>query len=107
VKVIRFHPKVIRELDDLDLGLRAHLAELLAMLSEGQNLGMPVSRPMPIVEHGAHELRIKDRTGAYRVFYFTKQAGAILVFHLFKKKTQESPQKEIETAKRRLMEMRK
>lgn len=60
---------------------------------------------MPVVEHGVHELRIKDHTGQFRVFYFTKEANAILVFHLFKKKTQETPQ-EIETGKKRLKEMK-
>lgn len=107
MKAVRIHPRVVRELENLDLSLRTRLTELLSMLAEGQNLGLPVSRPMPVVEHGAHELRIKDRTGAYRVFYFTKDAGAILVFHLFKKKTQEAPKPELETAKRRLMEMRR
>ena len=78
----------------------------MALLAEGENLGMPVSRPMPVVEHGVHELRIKDHTGQFRVFYFTKDASAILVFHLFKKKTQETPSQEIETGKKRLKEMR-
>jgi len=40
------------------------------------------------------------------VFYFTKEANAILVFHLFKKKTQETPAQEIETGKKRLKEMK-
>ena len=107
MKAIRIHPRVIREIEGLELPLRSRLTELLAMLADGQSLGMPVSRPMPIVDHGAHELRLKDRTGAFRVFYFTKSEGVILVFHFFKKKTQESPPQEIETAQRRLTEMRK
>jgi phage-related protein len=106
VKAIRIHRKVTKELEDLELSLKQKLAELLALLAEGENLGMPVSRPMPVVEHGVHELRIKDHTGQFRVFYFTKQADAILVFHLFKKKTQETPAQEIETGKKRLKEMK-
>lgn len=38
-------------------------------------------------------------------FYYTKKADAILIFHFFKKKTQETPLQEIETAKSRLKEM--
>jgi len=75
------------------------------LLAEGENPGMPISRPMPVVDHGVHELRIKDRSGQYRVFYYTKKADAILIFHFFKKKTQETPSQEIETAKGRLEEM--
>jgi len=66
---------------------------------------MPISRPMPTVRNGVHELRIKDRSGQYRVFYYTKVKDAILVFHLFKKKTQATPKKELEKAAKRLMEM--
>ena len=106
MKPVRIHNKVAKELADLEIGLRQKLAELLSLLAAGENIGMPVSRPMPIVEHGTHELRLKDHTGHFRVFYFTKREDAILVFHLFKKKTQETPAKEIETGKRRLKEMK-
>lgn len=106
MKTIRIHRKVVKEIEDLETPLRQKLAELLALLAEGENLGMPVSRPMPVVEHGVHELRIKDHTGQFRVFYFTKEANAILVFHLFKKKSQETPVQEIENGKKRLKEMK-
>lgn len=99
MKVIRIHSKVAKELEDLELSLKQKLAELLALLAESENLGMPVSRPKPVVEHGVHELRMKDHTGQFRIFYFMKEADVILVFHLFKKKTQETPAQEIETGK--------
>jgi phage-related protein len=105
MKAVRIHKKVSKELEKLDFSLRKQLAELFALLAEGENLGMPVSRHMPVVEHGVHELRVKDRSGQYRVFYYTKKADAILIFHLFKRKTQETPSQEIETAKGRLEEM--
>ena len=60
---------------------------------------------MPVIAHGAHELRIKNAAGQYRIFYFVKFRDAILVFHAFKKKTQETPKAEIETGQRRLGEM--
>lgn len=105
MKAIRVHKKVVNELEKLDFSLKRRLAELFAQLAEGASIGMPVSRPMPVVEHGVHELRVKDRSGQYRAFYFTKRADAILIFHFFKKKTQETPKQEIETAKNRLKEM--
>jgi phage-related protein len=65
--------------------MRRRLTELFALLGEGENLGMPVSRPIPTIDHGVHELRVKDQSGQYRVFYYTKRADAILIFHFFKK----------------------
>ncbi len=105
MKAVRIHKKVANEVEKLDFSLKRQLAELFAQLADGESLGMPVSRPMPVVEHGVHELRVKDRTGQYRIFYFTKKADTILIFHFFKKKTQETPKQEIETAKNRLKEM--
>lgn len=105
MKPIRFHKSVARELKDLGTSAAEELADCLGQLADGDTLGLPVSRPMPSVENGVHELRIRDRTGNYRVFYFTKFAEAILVFHLFKKKTEQTPKLEIEAAKKRLKEM--
>jgi phage-related protein len=60
---------------------------------------------MPSVGPGVEELRIKDRTGAFRVFYLARRADAVLIFHAFQKKTQKTPQKEIELGRKRLEEM--
>ncbi len=85
--------------------MRRQLSEIFTLLADGESLGMPLSRPMPVIRHGVHELRVKDRSGQYRVFYYTKKNDTVLIFHFFKKKTQETPLQEIETAKRRLEEL--
>ena len=54
---------------------------------------------------GVEELRIKDRSGAYRVFYLIKLETAVLIFHAFQKKTTKTPLHEIELARTRLKEM--
>ena len=105
MKTLRFHKQVAKELDELDVFTKRKLAELFSLLCEGQSLGMPVSRPMPDVASGVHELRVKNRNGQYRVFYFTKHAEAILIFHAFMKKTQATPRHEMELAKKRLLEL--
>lgn len=51
------------------------------------------------------ELRIRDAAGIYRAFYLVKVADAVLVFHAFAKKTQKTPDREIELGKKRLKEM--
>lgn len=105
MKSLRFHRKVQKELEALDSFTRIEIAELLALVAMGQSLGLPVSRPMPDIAHGAHELRIGSKVGQFRVFYFVQLADAILVFHFLKKKTQKTPRSEIETAQRRLGDM--
>jgi phage-related protein len=105
MKAIRFHARVLKDMQDLDMTLRLKIADFLALLASGESIGLPASRPMVSVGTGAHELRVKDHTGQYRVFYFTKHKEAILVFHMFKKKTQATPKDEIKIAQKRLEEM--
>ena len=68
-------------------------------------LAMPLSRPMPSVGKGVEELRLKDRSGIYRVFYIARLAHAVLVFHALQKKTQQTPKHEIDIGQRRLKEL--
>ncbi|MSP18371.1 MAG: type II toxin-antitoxin system RelE/ParE family toxin [Bdellovibrionales bacterium] len=105
MKGIRLHKQVAKEIERLDPFTRRKLAELFTLLTTGESLGLPVSRPMPVIANGAHELRLKDRGGQYRVFYFTKHKDAVLIFHFLKKKTQGTPHHEIEIAQSRLEEM--
>jgi phage-related protein len=96
---------VIKDLEDLDVNTRQRLVEVLTLLSEGESLGMAISRPMPTIANGAHEIRLKDRLGQYRIFYFTKFREALIVFHFIKKKSQHTPHHEIAVAKKRLADM--
>ena len=105
MKPVRFHKKVEVVIEELDAFAKKELADQFLFLAKGENLGLPISRPMPIIAHGVHELRIKGKGGQYRIFYFTKYKEAILVFHMFKKKRQKTTDNEIEVARRRLGEM--
>ena len=60
---------------------------------------------MPSIKAGAAELRIRDRSGIYRAFYYTRSARGILVFHAFTKKTQATPTHELNLGKKRLKEL--
>jgi phage-related protein len=61
-------------------------------------------KPMSTVGPGVIEIRI--RTGAaHRVFVVTKFEDAIYVLHAFEKKSQRTPQREIELAKRRYQDV--
>jgi len=57
---------------------------------------------MKQVGSSAFELRVRDKDGIYRVFYVLFDKQRIFVPHAFTKKTQKTPQQEIETAQKRL-----
>lgn len=85
--------------------VREDLADLLARLDLGQSLSMPLSRPMPDIGRGVHELRLKDRSGIYRVFYFVRSRGKVYLLHAMKKTTQVTPLKTIKLVAKRLREV--
>jgi len=58
-------------------------------------------KPMPAIGRGVEEIRVRDESGAYRVIYMARLADAVYVLHAFQKKTQATPQREIELAKKR------
>jgi phage-related protein len=68
-------------------------------------LSMPLSRPMPSIGRGVHELRLKDRSGVYRVVYALVRRGTVHVLHAFKKTTQTTALKNLELARKRLKEV--
>lgn len=69
----------------------------------GPDLGMPHTRAMG---EGLFELRIKAPEGIARVFYCTMVGKKIVILHLFIKKTDKTPSKELEIARRRLKEVK-
>src|ERR1700719_115223 len=48
------------------------------------------------------EIRIRDASGAFRIIYLAALADRILVLHAFQKKTQQTAQRDIELAAKRL-----
>lgn len=59
-------------------------------------------KPMPSVGAGVREIRIREISGAYRVIYVANIGPDIVVLHAFVKKTQATPQRDIELARKRL-----
>lgn len=95
-----------REIESLPEEVRGDLADALARLDAGLLLSMPLSRPMPSIGRGVHELRLRDRSGAYRVVYALIRRDAVHVLHAFKKSTRATPARNLELAMRRFMEVR-
>lgn len=94
-----------KEIADFPGDVRSDLADAIARLEEGHTLSMPLSRPMPSIGKGVHELRLRDRSGIYRIIYFLAGKGIIHLLHGFSKKTQQTPIQNIELAKKRLKEI--
>ena len=105
MRTLLFHPKAMEEIRSLPKPVRIAIGELLRLLQEGISLGMPASRPMPIVAPGVDELRVKGPAGHYRAFYLKKSSAGILVLRAFHKKTETTPDSEIRLARRRLKEL--
>ena len=59
-------------------------------------------KPMKTIGPGVREIRIREASGAFRVIYLATLPNAVLVLHAFQKKTQQTPQKDIDLAASRL-----
>ena len=94
--------KCEKEIADFPPEIIGEVLDCIAKLKVGLMPSMPLSRSMPSIAKSAHELRLKDRSGQYRVIYLIKKADAIYLVHAFKKKTRQTSQKNIETALQRI-----
>jgi len=68
---------------------------LLRMLQRGEKLSMPQSRPMPSAGRRCHELRIRGKDQTWRIVYRLDD-DAVLILHVFGKKTQRTPRSVID-----------
>jgi phage-related protein len=105
VKKVKWNDKAREFVRSLDDETKIEIGALLMMLQTGETLGEPQSKPMKSIHSKAHELRVKDKKDAYRVIYVLSIQDQILIPHAFTKKTQKTPQKEIELSIKRLKEM--
>ena len=87
-------------LDDLPVAVRAKVVRILALLAEqGVLLKEPYTRQ---IRNKIRELRIKDNLGHIRVLYFTFTGKRFVLLHGFLKKTDKTPEREIEVAEKRM-----
>ncbi len=105
MKAAIFHPAARDAIRLFPKGVRRELGKAIFDLQKGAVLSMPLSRPMKSVAPGVEELRIRDQTGIYRVFYYARLPSGVLVFHAFPKKSQATPRHELELGRKRLREL--
>jgi len=99
-----FNARVKEEIERWPVGIYADFLRLVQLMERhGADLRMPHSRAMG---QGIFELRCKGQEGIGRAFYCTMVSRQIVVLHSFIKKTQETPDRELAVARKRLKEVR-
>lgn len=103
--IIEYYSQAVQaEISALPVSNRAYYARLTDLLTEfGADLRLPHSRTMG---NGLFELRLKGREGICRVFYCMLRDRRIVILHSFIKKTDKTPKKELDTAIRRMKEVK-
>jgi phage-related protein len=103
--VIEFYSeKVEADTFGFPAGVLAHLVHILDMIKEiGPNLGMPYTRPMG---DGLFEIRAKGKEGIGRSLFCTVKGRRVIILHSFVKKSQKAPKRELNTAIKRMKEVK-
>ena len=55
-------------------------------------------KPMKSIGVGVNEVRVRDKSGAFRVIYIAKFEDAVYVLHCFEKKSQKTSQSDLDIA---------
>ncbi len=99
-KIEYFSSEVEKKVLSLPNGLLARYLRLTDLMLEfGSNLGMPHTRSLG---DGLFELRVKGKEGIARVFFCTIVERRIIMLHVFIKKTNKTPKKEMKIAINRM-----
>lgn len=69
----------------------------MRLIQEGVVLGMPRSRPLPVIGPRCHELRIRDSGHNWRIIYRIDPT-AIFIAHVFAKTGKAMQQREFDKA---------
>jgi len=91
-------------LDAMAEDIRASFLRI-SRLIEGQGLERMREPYVKHLEGPVWEMRMKGRDGIARAAYVTAKGRRVVVVHVFGKKTQRTPRREIETALRRAKEV--
>lgn len=84
--------------------IKVNIGHELRRLQEGR---APLnSRPMSSISTGVFELKDRDKSGWYRVLYFTKVKNRVFVLHSFVKKTAKTSKNDLKIASIRLKNLK-
>ena len=98
-----FHERVQHDIESWPVDILADYARLLELLIEhGPSLRLPHSRAFG---DGLFELRPRGRSGIGRAFYCFLLGKRVVILHAFIKKSQETPERELKLARKRMKEV--
>lgn len=102
---IKYYSESVRlSIDAWPVGIRAVYARITERMQVfGPNLGMPFTQAMG---GGLFEIRAKGKEGIGRAFFCTVVGQEIVILHAFIKKSQKTPRRELDVARKRLQEVR-
>lgn len=103
-KITFYNERIEAEIQALPAGLLARFLRYAERMEVyGPDLGMPHTRAMG---KGLFELRLKAEEGIARMLYCTKVGQQIVMLHQFVKKTEKTPRKELNIARKRMKEIK-
>ena len=103
-EIVYYNENVQRILNAWPIGIRAVYARITERISIfGPNLGMPFTRALG---KGLFEIRAKGKEGIGRAFFCTVDEQKVVVLHAYIKKSEKTPLKELEIARKRQEEFR-
>jgi len=98
-----FHPSIKDIVDGWPSSIRADYRRISLLIKEyGPNMRMPHTKAMG---GGLFEMRPKGWDGIGRALYCYLQGKKIIILHVFIKKKQTTPLKELKVARKRLQEI--
>ena len=100
MRPVRFLGNSLKSLRDFPDDARHDAGYQLDKVQRG---GQPDDfKAMPGIGKGVEEIQVSEPSGAYRVVFVARRVEAVYVLHAFQKKTQATPKKDLEIAKKRL-----
>jgi phage-related protein len=102
-EIAHFHERVRDEIESWPVDTLADYARLIEpLIAHGPHLRLPHSRALG---DGFFELRPRGRAGVARAMYCFVRGKRIIVLHAFIKKTQQTPDRDLKLARKRLQEV--
>lgn len=104
-KVEFYSEKVLKNIKEWPVQIRAKFTWITNLMEEFgiEQIGMPHIKALG---KGLFEIRAQGNEGIGRAFFCIIQKKRIIILHEFIKKTQKTPQKEMEIARKRMLEFK-
>ncbi|MEL6490228.1 MAG: type II toxin-antitoxin system RelE/ParE family toxin [Cyanobacteria bacterium J06621_3] len=102
-KITFYSTKVEQDTLNFPSGILANFLRIAEMMKDtGPSLGKPYTAPMG---KGLFEIRARGKEGIGRSLYCTIKGEEIIILHSFVKKTQKTPKRALDIAKKRMKEV--